>query len=76
MVRFATLLAMLTALLGSAPARATNHPWCAMGGEVGTPICGYASFEQCRASSRNCIQNPNSPTQPSRAAQPSRPRGR
>ena len=60
MSHFRRLLAAATLALAcnAAPVHATNYPWCSTGGEVGTPICGYTSFEQCRMSARKCIENP------------------
>jgi hypothetical protein len=56
------------ALACPSPTHATNYPWCSTGGEVGTPVCGYSSFEQCRMSARKCIENPRlEPTSAPRA---------
>ena len=59
------LLALLLLLLAwPQTASATNYPWCALSMEVGTPICGYESYEQCRMSARSCIRNPALPVEP------------
>jgi hypothetical protein len=53
---------MLVALLmsGAGEALAWSYPWCSGGGmsETGAPSCGFSSFEQCRAVSTRCTQNP------------------
>jgi len=49
---------MLAWLLAATFAYASTLPWCTGGGESGAPSCGYSSFEQCRANSRTCFQNP------------------
>jgi Protein of unknown function (DUF3551) len=53
------VLAMVVAtlLIPTGPADAQNYPWCAQGGDGGTN-CGFVSYEQCRATSRWCNQNP------------------
>jgi len=53
-----TLIAFLT--LATADALAWSYPWCGGGGmsETGAPSCGFSSFEQCRAVSTRCTQNP------------------
>jgi hypothetical protein len=33
------------------------YPWCSLGGS-GESNCYFSTLEQCRASSRNCYQNP------------------
>lgn len=43
-----------------AAAQATDYPWCGLSMEVGTPVCAYTTFEQCRMSARSCIENPRS----------------
>lgn len=63
MLTRAALLALLL-LAWPQTASATNYPWCALSMEVGTPICGYETYEQCRMSARSCIQNPALPVAP------------
>lgn len=56
LVRGGALLGLLWLCVPST-AHATNLPWCGLTGDVGTPVCAYATFEQCRMSARSCMEN-------------------
>jgi uncharacterized protein DUF3551 len=63
-----TLVAPLVALTGPATAQEERvYPWCSAIGAVGEE-CAFDSLEQCRASSKLCIQNPAYSETPSYAA--------
>jgi hypothetical protein len=64
-ILLASALLLLTAIRAG---HATDYPWCGYGGEVGTPVCAYATFEQCRMSARSCAENPRQSQQASRPA--------
>ena len=54
---------VLAGLAGTAPAAASDYPWCAQGGEYDYPgECAYSTYEQCQASVSGrilyCDRNP------------------
>jgi hypothetical protein len=57
------LAASFSTLAGTAPAAASDYPWCVQGREVGYPgDCSYTTYAQCQASASGryayCAQNP------------------
>jgi Protein of unknown function (DUF3551) len=69
---FVTLGLVASAAAFATPARADAHPWCAQygGHNIASTNCGFASFEQCRATisgvGGSCYPNPR--YQPSSSA--------
>ncbi len=59
-----TLVLVASAAALATPARADDHPWCAQygGHNIASTNCGFASFEQCRATisgiGGSCYPNP------------------
>ena len=59
-----TLALIAAAVSLTTPAHAQNYPWCAQygGRNVASTNCGFASFEQCRATvsgvGGSCYPNP------------------
>jgi hypothetical protein len=67
--------AVLILLSGLSPSWATDYPWCTRSGEAGVAVCGYSSYEQCRASARSCYENPFVETRPQGRQRPGPRRG-